>query len=171
IQIIESGGAGLEDARRALYSRERLASKRIHWMFSPTKDERVASLLEWIQAMSHGLATLGVHKFLRTQQRGALIVNADFRPERAPTEPAFDWITFDEVVGTYDKILQESMAFYEPDRQVLVFVFLLSHTGNSVAMWRRKLPIPVAVHNQNRTEIKRLMTSLAQRRYVVTVDE
>ncbi|KAF8491424.1 hypothetical protein JB92DRAFT_3128370 [Gautieria morchelliformis] len=142
IPIIESGGAGLEDARRALYSHERLASKRIHWMFSPTEDERVASLLEWIQAMSHGLATLGVQKFLRTQQRGALIVNADFHPEWAPTEPAVDWLTFDEVVGTYDKILQESIALYEPDRQVLVFVFLISHTGNSVAMWRRKVLIP-----------------------------
>jgi hypothetical protein len=112
-----------------------------------------------------------MHKFLHTQQRGALIANADFRPERAPLEPAFDWVTFDEVVETYDKTLQESMAFYEPDRQVLVFVFLLSHTGNSLAMWRRKIPIPTAVLNQNRMEANRLTTSLARRRYVVTVDE
>lgn len=62
IQIVESGGAALVDAKRALFSHERLASNRIHWMFSPTKDDRVAALLGWIQAMSHGLATLGVSK-------------------------------------------------------------------------------------------------------------
>jgi hypothetical protein len=60
IPIIDSGGAALRDAEKALYGRERLASQRIHWMFSPTKDERVASLLVWIDSMSHALATLGV---------------------------------------------------------------------------------------------------------------
>lgn len=62
IQIVESGGSALVDAERALFGRERPASQRIHWMFSPTKDARVASLLGWIEAMSHGLATLGVSK-------------------------------------------------------------------------------------------------------------
>ena len=63
------------------------------------------------------------------------------------------------------------MAFYEPDYQVLVFVFLLSHTGNSLAMWRRKLPVPTPVLNQNREELVKLMKTLAKRKYVVTVDE
>lgn len=109
--------------------------------------------------------------FLRTQQRGALIANVDFRAKKNPNAPAFDWVTFDDVVDTHDKILQESIAFYEPDNQVLVFVFLLSRSGNSLAMWRRKLAVPIAVRNQNHIEITRLTNTLARRKYVVTVDE
>lgn len=55
-----SGGSALEAADRALYSPQRPASERIHWMFSPEKDDRVASLLDWIQIMSYALAPLGV---------------------------------------------------------------------------------------------------------------
>ena len=59
-QFIESNGAALIPAEKALYSPERLARYRIHWQFDPYKDERVSSLLEWIQDMAYELATLGV---------------------------------------------------------------------------------------------------------------
>lgn len=59
-RFIESNGAALIPAQKALYSKDRLARNRIHWLFSPQKDERVASLLDWIQMMSYGLASLGV---------------------------------------------------------------------------------------------------------------
>jgi hypothetical protein len=59
-QFVDSYGAALEPALEALYSPKRLARNRIHWMFDPYKDERVSSLLEWIQEMAYGLATLGV---------------------------------------------------------------------------------------------------------------
>jgi len=108
--------------------------------------------------------------FLQSQQRGALIANAYYRDPGALDEPCFDWITFDDVVDTHDKILQESMAFYSPESQVLVFVFLLSHTGNSMAMWRRKLDIPLAVRNQNINELTKLTMALSKRQYVITVD-
>lgn len=55
-----SNGAALQTAQRALYSRQRLAKNRIFWAFNPEKDPRVASLMRWIQAMSNGLATIGV---------------------------------------------------------------------------------------------------------------
>lgn len=58
-RFIESREA-LEPAMRALYSSERLARNRIHWLFDPQKDERVSSLLDWIQKMQYGLANLGV---------------------------------------------------------------------------------------------------------------
>lgn len=58
--FIESNGAALVPAQRAFYSQERLARHRIHWLFNPDKDERVSSLLSWVQAMSYDLATLGV---------------------------------------------------------------------------------------------------------------
>jgi hypothetical protein len=99
------------------------------------------------------------------------MANADFRPLRSPNEPAFDWVTFDDVVDTHDRTLQESMAFYDPESQVLVFVFLLSRSGHSLAMWRRKLPVPNAVRNQNGREIAKVTNNLAKRKYVVTVDE
>lgn len=58
-----SGGAALEVADRALYSTLRPASQRIHWTLSPSKDDRVASLLDWIQVMSYALGTLGVSMY------------------------------------------------------------------------------------------------------------
>jgi hypothetical protein len=84
---------------------------------------------------------LKLKKFLQTGERGALFVNADFRPHQSPEEPAFDWLPLDHLKDTLDKILQESVAFYDPATQVIVFVFLLSKTGNSMAIWRRKIPV------------------------------
>ena len=57
--FVESNGAALLPASAAFYSRDRLARNRIHWQFSPFKDERVSSLLEWVQEMAYGLATFG----------------------------------------------------------------------------------------------------------------
>lgn len=42
--------------------------------------------------------------------RGALISNADYRPDQTPEEPAFDWITFEQSRGTLDRIFQEAIA-------------------------------------------------------------
>ena len=58
--FVDSGGEALLHAERALFSYARLARNRFHWTFSPRKDERVASLLDWIELMKHGLATFGV---------------------------------------------------------------------------------------------------------------
>jgi len=140
-RLIESHGAALDSALRALYSKDRLAKERFHWHFSPDKDERVQSALQWIQAMSEGVGALGLQKFLQTGERGALFVNADFRSIQSPKEPAFDWLPLGHLKDTLDKILQESVAFYDPATQVIVFVFLLSKSGNSMAIWRRKIPV------------------------------
>lgn len=58
--FIWSNGAGLQYAQRALYSRQRPAKERIYWAFNPQNDPRVASLMRWIEAMTNGLATIGV---------------------------------------------------------------------------------------------------------------
>ena len=60
VRFVESKGAALEPVQRALYSNTRPAKNRFHWMFPPDKDERVESLLSWIQSVSYGLATFGV---------------------------------------------------------------------------------------------------------------
>lgn len=62
-RFFESQGAALSRAHKALYAQERMAKDRIHWSFSPEKDERVRTLLEWIQGMSEGIGALGVSGF------------------------------------------------------------------------------------------------------------
>jgi len=172
VRFIESEGKALEPVRRAFFSKERLARDRIHWMFPSDKDDRVASLLRWIQNVSYNLAGFGLHKFLQTRERGALIANADYRPSKNPNEAAFDWLTFDELQPTMDRILQESVAFYDPAIQVIVFVCLPSKSGNSMAMWRRKVKVP---NNLRLTYQEEIMLALAALRnekdYVVHVDE
>ncbi|KAI0732880.1 hypothetical protein C8Q72DRAFT_815311 [Fomitopsis betulina] len=151
-----SHGHALIPAERALFSRSRPAKERVRWSFSPDKDPRVSSLLKWVHAMANGLATIGLQRFLETGERGALIANADYRVP-GTAQPAFDWVTMRQLHGTLDRILQESVALYDPAVQVIVFAFLLSPTGNSMAVWRRKLAVPEALraaHEQGIEEAK-----------------
>jgi hypothetical protein len=159
-RFISSDGAALSRAYKALYSKTRRAQDRFHWAYNPDNDDRVKSALWWIHGMSEGVGGLGVsiliphqgccvmlnfsqlQKFLETHQRGALFVNADYMPPQSSQEPAFDWVTIDQLEDTLDKILQESVALYDPAKQVVVFIFLLSKSGNSMAIWRRKIPVP-----------------------------
>ncbi|KAF8528359.1 hypothetical protein BU17DRAFT_38156, partial [Hysterangium stoloniferum] len=171
IKLQSPRSTSLQAADKALFGHGRLASERIHWMFSPWKDERVAILMHWIQAMGHSLAILGVNKFIQSECRGALFVNADSRNWQSAEEPSVDWLSFEEVVSTYDHTLQESLAFYEPENQVLVFVLLLSPSGNSVAMWRRKIEVPHHVRNINRVRLAGITERLSKRRVVITVDK
>ncbi|KAL9712513.1 hypothetical protein Ac2012v2_003751 [Leucoagaricus gongylophorus] len=140
--LMESRGRALQPVEQALFGKARWAKDRIHWTFPPEKDERVSLLLSWIEKMSRQLGTFGLHKFLQSRERGALIVNAGFRLPELPNQPVFDWLTFDQLQATMDKIMQESVVFYDPATQVIVFVLLPSKSGNSVAMWRRKIQVP-----------------------------
>lgn len=167
--FIESRGQALMHAQRAFFSRSRPAKERIYWAFNPNKDDRVASLLRWVQAMSNGLATIGLQKFLQTGERGALITNADYRVG-TPAQPAFDWINMAQLQLTLDRILQESVALYDPSMQVIVFVFLLSNSGNSMAVWRRKLPVPESLRQAYEQDIMAAKENLEQD-YPVYVEE
>lgn len=159
--VVESYLIGLESAKKALYSKDRLAKERIHWSFDPRKDPRVSQVLDWIDARRRELTRLGVRtmffltpyivlntlqiqltKFIEQKERGALFVNVDYRDPTNPYSPAFDFLTYKEIQETFDRTLQESLAFYDPTSQVLVFVILLSRSANSMAIWRRKLVVP-----------------------------
>ena len=71
-----------------------------------------------------------------------------------------------------DRILQESVAFYDPAVQVIVFVFLPSKSGNSVAMWRRKIKVPNNTRLMLQAEITLAIAGLRkEKHYVVHVDE
>jgi hypothetical protein len=54
--------------------------------------------------------------------------------------------------------------------QVIVFVFLPSKTGNSIAMWRRKVAVPNSVRLSHLREIE-LAKAALKRDYPVWVDE
>ena len=74
--------------------------------------------------------------------------------------------------NTMDKTLQESVAFYDPGQIVLVFVYLPSHTGNSVAIWRRKIPVPGNVRLMLQKELGAVKKGLRpEKDYVLFVDE
>ncbi|KAK7061473.1 hypothetical protein R3P38DRAFT_2829714 [Favolaschia claudopus] len=172
VQFVDSRGAALIPVQQALFGKSRMAKDRIHWMFPPNKDERVSSLLAWIELMSYSLGAYGLHRFLQSRERGALFANADYRPQNKPNEPAFDWLTFDQLQVTRDRVLQESVAFYDPAATAVVFVFLPSKSGNSVAMWRRRISIPNNTRTIRINEIRLAMAGLRREKdYVVHVDE
>jgi len=169
-RFIESQGAALSRAHNALFAQDRMAKQRFHWSFSPDKDERVRSLLQWIERMSEGVGVFGLQKFLQTRERGAFFVNADYRHYQSPDEPAFDWLSIDQLKDTMDKILQESVALYNPATQAIVFVFLLSKTGNSMAIWRRRIPVAEQFQKTYQKVIDETMSNL-KADYPVYVDE
>ncbi|KAF8450749.1 hypothetical protein L210DRAFT_3386196 [Boletus edulis BED1] len=169
-QFVESRGEALESVQRAFYSKQRKAADRFHWLFPPDKDERVSSLVKWISSMSFGIASFGLQKFLQTRERGALIVNAAYRPVHSPSEPAFDWVTWNQIQRTMDRILQESVGYYNPAMHVIVFVLLPSPSGNSVAIWRRKLSIPNNIRLAYQAQITQATAAL-RKEYPVLVDE
>ncbi|KAF8204910.1 hypothetical protein BJ912DRAFT_840267, partial [Pholiota molesta] len=172
VRFVESRGAAFAFVSNAFFGNSRFARERIHWMFPANKDERVANMLAWVQKMSFNLATFGLIKFLETRERGALFVNAVFRMHQHPNEPAFDWLTFNQLQGTMDKTLQESTAFYDPARLVTVFVYLPSQSGNSVAIWRRKINVPDSARLKYQAEINAVVRNLrSEKDYVVMVDE
>ena len=83
-----------------------------------------------------------------------------------------DWLTFDELQPSMDRTLQESVAFYDPAVQVIVFVFLPSPSGNSMAMWRRKVNVPNNTRLMLQHEINLAMAGLRrQKDYIVYVNE
>jgi hypothetical protein len=188
MDFLQSNGEALRPAEMALFGRERKARERIHWQFPHDKDQRVRSVLVWIQDAAHGIGAFGVSisfakcfqeylsflsqldKFLQTRERGALFVNASYIPRTGPNEPALDWLGYEDAVETRDRLIQESVGFYDPAMQVVVFVMLPSKTGNSVAMWRRKINVPNSVRLAHLQEIEIAKAAL-KKDYPVVVDE
>ncbi|KAI0335486.1 hypothetical protein GY45DRAFT_1412885 [Cubamyces sp. BRFM 1775] len=173
LSFIDSRWAAIRPAERALFNRDRPAKERFRWGFNPEKDPRVGTLLRWIASTANGLATIGLQRFLETQEKGALFFNADYRipapTPGAPPQPAYDWITLDKLQRTLDATLQESVSLYDPAFQVIVFVFLLSPSGSSMALWRRKLNVPDAVRDAHYDDILAVKAELKD--YPVYVDE
>ncbi|KAH7887984.1 hypothetical protein F5I97DRAFT_1806123 [Phlebopus sp. FC_14] len=170
VHFLESQGEALRCVRRAFYNKSRRAEERFHWLFPPEKDERVRMLLNWIQSGSFSIASFGLQKFLQTRERGALIVNAGYIPTNSMSEPVVDWITWDQIQPTMDRVLQESVGYYNPAVHIVIFVFLPSPSGNSLAIWRRKIPIPNSIRLAYQAQITQAIASL-RKDYPVLIDQ
>jgi hypothetical protein len=109
--------------------------------------------------------------FLRTREPGALFANAGLEDAASPVLP-LDWLSLSAMRPSNDRILQgdlhsrtwwlgqrtlttckECTAYNDPAKQVVVFVFLLSKTGNSMAIWRRRISLPPDLAHQYAHEI------------------
>ena len=61
---------------------------------------------------------------------------------------------------------------YDPKEQVLLFVFLLSASKKSMAIWRRKLPVPDYIRRESRREFEIAMSGLRDPEdYEIFIDE
>jgi hypothetical protein len=69
-----------------------------------------------------------------------------------------------------DQVLQESVAHYDPYVHVIVFVFLPSQSGNSMAIWRRKIAVPNNIRLAYQGQIRQALAAL-RKNYVLHVDE
>lgn len=58
----------------------------------------------------------------------------------------------------------------DPSTTFIVYVFLLSPTGNSMGIWRRKLPIPEELRNEYAGELAQVNAYVNKRTHVVAVD-
>ncbi|TRM68327.1 hypothetical protein BD626DRAFT_395967 [Schizophyllum amplum] len=167
----ESRGAALMPVQKALFSRSRPPKDRIHWGFPPEKNSKVATALQWVNSHSHAIADYGVSKFLAGRERGALFINATYRHPGHPSEPAFDWLSFPQLQSTLDFTLQDSVAFSDPAKVVVVFVFLSSESGNSVAMWRIKVRMQEDILLKHEKQIEQLKATLPSRdKYVIFLE-
>ncbi|KAG6844115.1 hypothetical protein H0H87_009721 [Tephrocybe sp. NHM501043] len=170
--INESENQAFGPAMRAIFGRERMARDRIYWSYSPENEPQVISVMSWIQQMEDHLAFFGLLKFLEAKERGALFVNVTFRLEEYPNLPAFDWLPYGQIQASTDRILQHSILASDPATQTLVFVYLPSRTGNSVAMWRRKLQVPKDVRQTHLQAITKVKSGLRpDKEYRIHVDE
>jgi len=99
-----------------------------------------------------------------------LLVNVDYFSEKRSSEPAFDWVVFSEAQKTRDRTIQQSIAANNPAKTCLVFIFLISKSGNSLGIWRRKLTVPQSLQTAYQAQIRAVEADLRNKVYIVKVD-
>ncbi|CAE6487262.1 unnamed protein product [Rhizoctonia solani] len=105
------------------------------------RDPRVRHAIQKIERIKEAVITFGAEQFVDTKMKGAVICNVDYRSPNHPEDLAFDWITYKDAQKTLDSTLQKSVTRTDPTNTVLVVIFLLSPSLNSLAIWRKSLSI------------------------------
>ncbi|CEL57844.1 hypothetical protein RSOLAG1IB_02588 [Rhizoctonia solani AG-1 IB] len=170
--IIESSGEGIMRAERALYAElsTRPVDERIYWTMPPDHDERVRNRIRDADKASRELALYGLDMYLALGVKGAIMTNAGYHAPEWPDSPAYDWITFDDARKTGDKVLQESIAFSDPSKTTLVFIFLMSRSGESMAIWRRKFTVPPSEQLRRNLELRKVAYDAQKRGQIYEID-
>ncbi|CAE6400263.1 unnamed protein product [Rhizoctonia solani] len=170
--IIESSGEGIMRAERALYAElsTRPVDERIYWTMPPDHDERVRNRIRDVDKASRELALYGLDMYLALGVKGAIMTNAGYHAPEWPDSPAYDWITFDDARTTGDKVLQESIAFADPSKTTLVFIFLMSRSGESMAIWRRKFTVPPSEQLRRNLELRKVAYEAQKRGQIYEID-
>ncbi|CAE6435439.1 unnamed protein product [Rhizoctonia solani] len=140
-RVIQSGGQALVPAQRAFIGSHRSAQERILWGLPLDRDPRVRHAITKIEKLKEAVVTFGAEKFVDTRMKGAVICNVDYNPPNHPDDLAFDWITYKDAQKSLDSTLQKSITRTDPANTVLVVIFLLSPSLNSLAIWRKSLAI------------------------------
>ncbi|KAG8931179.1 hypothetical protein FRC02_003120 [Tulasnella sp. 418] len=139
VRVVESGGICLKPALRALYGRHLPPEVRIQWNRSTEQDHRMHVLLDWIERTRWGIASLGLHKFLLTRSKGALVFNVHGRLPESPEAPAVDWITFEDAQRTLEPQIQRYIGEYDPETHALVFAFRMSPSEDTLKIWGKSI--------------------------------
>ncbi|KAG8705529.1 hypothetical protein FRC08_001631 [Ceratobasidium sp. 394] len=170
--IVESSGEGIIRAERALYASlsVRPVDERIFWTMPPDHDERVRNRIKSVDAMARELALYGLDQYLACGIKGAIMTNAGYHVPEWPESPAYDWITFDDARRTGDQTLQESIAFSDPGLTTIVFIFLVSRSGESMAIWRRKFTIPTSERLRRDLDLRRVALEAQKRGQIYQID-
>ena len=59
----------------------------------------------------------------------------------------------------------------DPSKQFIVYVFLVSPSGNSVGIWRRKLSIPEELRNEYAGELAQVNAYVSKKPHIVAVEK
>ncbi|CAE6458888.1 unnamed protein product [Rhizoctonia solani] len=140
IRVIQSGGQALVPAQRAFIGSHRPAHERMLWGLPLDRDPRVRHAIAKIETIKDAVITFGAERFIETKMKGAVVCNVDYHAPDHPDDLAFDWITYKDAQKTLDPTLQKSVVRTDPANTVLVVIFLLSPSLNSLAIWRKSVP-------------------------------
>lgn len=171
VRIAESNGKCLEEAKAALFGRHAPPEERMIWNHTADRDKGMQNLLDWVDKVKWGLASLGLHKFMATKQRGALVFNVNGRLSNDPKTPAVDWFTFAEAQKTLDKQLQKYIGEYNPAEYVLVFTFRVLRGGQVMHLWGKKLAIPQTLPVTYASEIRDALKKVNKKRLEVLTED
>ncbi|CAE7150217.1 unnamed protein product [Rhizoctonia solani] len=140
VRVTQSGGQALVPAQRAFIGSHRPAHERMLWGLPLDRDPRVRHAIAKIEGIKDAVVAFGAEKFVETKMKGAVICNVDYHPPGHPDDLAFDWITYKDAQKSLDPTLQKSITRTDPANAVLLVIFLLSPSLNSLAIWRKSVP-------------------------------